>query len=169
VVPKAELAYRGAGPGSRSGSMAKQRWSQRVTERSNALDLDPGVFTRADLAALPARLSARRSAVAGERRRQAGQAQASARAAPSVSAIERRSVRAGTLWARCLRDHNFYFFLKAPSRPDFLLGHPRDPLTRPLLQPPPCCASRGGGRGGPPLRRASGCSGSISRARWPPR
>jgi hypothetical protein len=28
--------------------MAKKRWSQRVTERSNALDLDPGVFTRAD-------------------------------------------------------------------------------------------------------------------------
>ena len=27
--------------------MAKKRWSQRVTERSNALDLDPGVFTRA--------------------------------------------------------------------------------------------------------------------------
>jgi hypothetical protein len=28
--------------------MAKKRWSQRVTERSNALDLDPGVFTRSD-------------------------------------------------------------------------------------------------------------------------
>jgi Protein of unknown function (DUF3175) len=28
--------------------MAKKRWSQRVTERSNALDLDPGVFTKAD-------------------------------------------------------------------------------------------------------------------------
>jgi hypothetical protein len=28
--------------------MAKKRWSRRVTERSNALDLDPGVFTRAD-------------------------------------------------------------------------------------------------------------------------
>jgi hypothetical protein len=28
--------------------MPKKRWSQRVTERSNALDLDPGVFTRAD-------------------------------------------------------------------------------------------------------------------------
>ena len=28
--------------------MAKKRWSQGVTERSNALDLDPGVFTRAD-------------------------------------------------------------------------------------------------------------------------
>jgi uncharacterized protein DUF3175 len=28
--------------------MAKKRWSQRVTEHSNALDLDPGVFTRTD-------------------------------------------------------------------------------------------------------------------------
>ena len=28
--------------------MAKKRWSQRVTERSTALDLDPGVFTRTD-------------------------------------------------------------------------------------------------------------------------
>jgi hypothetical protein len=28
--------------------MAKKRWSQRVTERSDALDLDPGVFTRPD-------------------------------------------------------------------------------------------------------------------------
>jgi hypothetical protein len=28
--------------------MAKKRWSQRVTERSDALDLDPGVFTRTD-------------------------------------------------------------------------------------------------------------------------
>jgi hypothetical protein len=28
--------------------MAKKRWSQRVTQRSNALDLDPGVFTRTD-------------------------------------------------------------------------------------------------------------------------
>jgi hypothetical protein len=28
--------------------MPSRRWSQRVTERSNALDLDPGVFTRTD-------------------------------------------------------------------------------------------------------------------------
>jgi hypothetical protein len=28
--------------------MATQRWSQRVTQRSNALDLDQGVFTRSD-------------------------------------------------------------------------------------------------------------------------
>jgi hypothetical protein len=27
---------------------ASRRWSQRVTQRSNALDLDPRVFTRAD-------------------------------------------------------------------------------------------------------------------------
>jgi Protein of unknown function (DUF3175) len=26
----------------------RERWSQRVTERSNALDLEPGVFTLAD-------------------------------------------------------------------------------------------------------------------------
>ena len=26
----------------------RKRWSQKVTERSNALDLDPGVFTRTD-------------------------------------------------------------------------------------------------------------------------
>jgi len=31
-----------------SGSMAKGRWSKRVTERSDALDLDRGVFTRKD-------------------------------------------------------------------------------------------------------------------------
>src|SRR5688500_15833126 len=28
--------------------MAKKRWSQRATEHSDALDLDPGVFTRTD-------------------------------------------------------------------------------------------------------------------------
>jgi hypothetical protein len=28
--------------------MPSRRWSHRVTERSNALDLDPGVFTRTD-------------------------------------------------------------------------------------------------------------------------
>ena len=28
--------------------MARKRWSQRVTEHSDALDLDPGVFTRSD-------------------------------------------------------------------------------------------------------------------------
>jgi hypothetical protein len=28
--------------------VAKRRWSQRVTERSDALDLDPGIFTRTD-------------------------------------------------------------------------------------------------------------------------
>jgi hypothetical protein len=28
--------------------MARKRWSQRVTQRSNALDLDPGVFARSD-------------------------------------------------------------------------------------------------------------------------
>ena len=32
----------------KSGSLARRRWSQRVTEGSNALDLEPGVFTRTD-------------------------------------------------------------------------------------------------------------------------
>ena len=32
----------------RKRAPARKRWSQRVTERSNALDLDPGVFTRKD-------------------------------------------------------------------------------------------------------------------------
>jgi hypothetical protein len=39
-------------PGKRSGAATKRRggkrWSRRVTQRSNALDLDPGVFTRSD-------------------------------------------------------------------------------------------------------------------------
>jgi hypothetical protein len=30
------------------GPSARRRWSQRVTQRSNALDLEPGVFTRTD-------------------------------------------------------------------------------------------------------------------------
>jgi hypothetical protein len=32
----------------KSGAAAGRRWSQRVTERSNALDLEAGVFTRTD-------------------------------------------------------------------------------------------------------------------------
>ncbi|TMD88123.1 MAG: DUF3175 domain-containing protein [Chloroflexi bacterium] len=35
--------------GSRTSKAPKQkRWSQRVTEQSNALDLEPSVFTRKD-------------------------------------------------------------------------------------------------------------------------
>jgi len=43
-----------------------RRWSQQVTERSNALDLEPGVFTRADPRAIAASL--KRSAEASTRR-----------------------------------------------------------------------------------------------------
>jgi Protein of unknown function (DUF3175) len=47
--------------------MAKKRWSQQVTEKSNALDLEPGVFTFDD----PRRIarSLKRSAEASRRRR----------------------------------------------------------------------------------------------------
>ena len=39
----------GGGPAGAGENMAtKKRWSRRVTERSNAPDLDPGVFTRFD-------------------------------------------------------------------------------------------------------------------------
>ncbi|MBL0888678.1 DUF3175 domain-containing protein [Myceligenerans indicum] len=50
------------GPGT-----GRERWSQRVTEGSDALDLEPGVFTWKD----PARIAAslKRSAEASERRR----------------------------------------------------------------------------------------------------
>jgi hypothetical protein len=46
---------------------AKKRWSGRVTERSNALDLDPGVFTRADPRAIARSL--KRSAERSRRRK----------------------------------------------------------------------------------------------------
>ncbi len=36
----------------------QQRWSQQVSERSNALDLEPGVFTRADPRAIAESLKA---------------------------------------------------------------------------------------------------------------
>lgn len=47
--------------------MPKKRWSQRVTRESDALDLDPGVFTLSD----PRRIarSLKRSAERSERRR----------------------------------------------------------------------------------------------------
>lgn len=47
--------------------MAKQRWSQRVTERSDALDLDAGVFSRADPASIARSL--KRSAERSRRRK----------------------------------------------------------------------------------------------------
>ena len=47
--------------------MAKKRWSKRVTERSNALDLDPGVFTRSDPSSIARSL--KRSADRSRRRK----------------------------------------------------------------------------------------------------
>ena len=47
--------------------MANKQWSRRVTERSNALDLDPGVFTRADPASIARSL--KRSADRSRRRK----------------------------------------------------------------------------------------------------
>lgn len=44
-----------------------KRWSQRVTERSNALDLEPGVFTLDDPRAIARSL--KRSAERSERRK----------------------------------------------------------------------------------------------------
>lgn len=44
-----------------------ERWSQRVTERSNALDLEPGVFTLSDPREIAASL--KRSAEASTRRK----------------------------------------------------------------------------------------------------
>src|SRR4051794_36410578 len=48
--------------------MPKKRWSRRVTERSNALDLDPRVFTRSDPASIARSL--KRSADRSRRRKE---------------------------------------------------------------------------------------------------
>ena len=48
-------------------SNPKRQWSQRVTQESNALDLDGGVFTRKDPAAIARSL--KRSAEASQRRK----------------------------------------------------------------------------------------------------
>jgi hypothetical protein len=47
--------------------MKRQRWSQRVTETSNAMDLEPGVFALAD--PLQIALSLKRSAERSHRRK----------------------------------------------------------------------------------------------------
>ena len=47
--------------------MSKRRWSQRVTERSDALDLDRGVFTRTDPRSIARSL--KRSADRSQRRK----------------------------------------------------------------------------------------------------
>ena len=54
--------------GSRTSKAPKQkRWSQRVTEQSNALDLEPSVFTRKDPHTIA--LSLKRSAEHSSRRK----------------------------------------------------------------------------------------------------
>jgi Protein of unknown function (DUF3175) len=55
--------------GERQGGVARRskRWSQKVTRDSNALDLEPGVFTRTSPHAIA--LSLKRSAVASRRRK----------------------------------------------------------------------------------------------------
>jgi Protein of unknown function (DUF3175) len=79
--------------------MAKKRWSKRVTERSNALDLDPGVFTRADPRSIARSL--KRSAERSRRRKTDPFRSAMSmltfyinRAGKSLSAAQRRRLEA---------------------------------------------------------------------------
>jgi hypothetical protein len=80
--------------------MAKKRWSQRVTERSDALDLDPGVFTRADPRSIARSL--KRSADRSRRRKAADPYRSAMsmltfylnRAGKSLSRIQRRRLEA---------------------------------------------------------------------------
>lgn len=51
----------------KSSARAPERWSQEVTEHSDALDLEPGVFTKASPRAVA--LSLKRSAEASTRRK----------------------------------------------------------------------------------------------------
>jgi len=50
-----------------AGTTANKRWSGEVTKHSNALDLDPGVFTHGDPREVA--LSLKRSAEASQRRK----------------------------------------------------------------------------------------------------
>jgi hypothetical protein len=79
--------------------MAKKRWSQRVTKGSNALDLDPGVFTRADPRSIARSL--KRSAERSRRRKTDPFRSAMSmitfyinRAGKSLSAAQRRRLEA---------------------------------------------------------------------------
>jgi uncharacterized protein DUF3175 len=79
--------------------MVKKRWSRRVTERSNALDLDPGVFTRASPASIARSL--KRSADRSRRRKADPYRSAMSmltfyinRAGRSLSATQRRRLEA---------------------------------------------------------------------------
>jgi hypothetical protein len=79
--------------------MATKRWSQRVTEGSNALDLDPGVFTRSDPRSIARSL--KRSADRSRRRKAEPYRSAMSmltfyinRAGKSLSATQRRRLEA---------------------------------------------------------------------------
>ena len=79
--------------------MAKKRWSQRVTERSDALDLDPGVFTRTNPGSIARSL--KRSADRSRRRKADPYRSAMSmltfyinRAGKSLSAAQRRRLEA---------------------------------------------------------------------------
>ena len=79
--------------------MTKKRWSQRVTQRSNALDLDPGVFTRTDSRSIARSL--KRSAERSRRRKTDPFRSAMSmltfyvnRAGKSLSAAQRRRLQA---------------------------------------------------------------------------
>jgi len=88
-------------------SPGKKRWSQRVTERSTALELDPGVFTYAD----PHRIaeSLKRSAERS-RRRKAGPFRSAMsmlcfyinRAGSQLPAAERKRLEKAKDELRCL-------------------------------------------------------------------
>jgi hypothetical protein len=64
--PKTQRSRRAKTRGSRR-ALAQERWSQRVTKESNALDLEGGVFTRASPKAIA--LSLKRSALRSHRRK----------------------------------------------------------------------------------------------------
>jgi Protein of unknown function (DUF3175) len=79
--------------------MTKRRWSQRVTERSNALDLERGVFTRSDPRSIARSL--KRSAERSRRRKADPYRSAMSmltfyinRAGKSLSAAQRRRLEA---------------------------------------------------------------------------
>jgi hypothetical protein len=60
-------AIRTQGSANRRGQGNQQRWSARVMKTSNALDLEPGVFTQRSPRAIAASL--KRSALASQRRK----------------------------------------------------------------------------------------------------
>jgi hypothetical protein len=81
------------------GPIAQKRWSKRVTERSNALDLDPGVFARSDPRSIARSL--KRSAERSRRRKADPFRSAMSmltfyinRAGKSLSAAQRRRLEA---------------------------------------------------------------------------